>query len=314
MISISTYSIQRLIVFIIVIILISTPSICLSKEKTGVIVKDENTYIEVQKRLSQLGYNVGEIDGIWGERTKKALVSFQLNSGVNPNGLLGGATMRKLFTDDYSPSPNTNEGEFNKEESKNMDSMNKLYPFVITALTCTLLLMFVIIHVLFKSISNVKNNLETVKNTNLLNKKMIEKKLTLRINEIFSKELDAKILEEFNSISIPYIKKSMGKEIPDSIDKRVREEFESNYKHSLNKVIDEMVSAVVSPDLIRIMLYARVNEVCKDSDVSNFLKNEFVKKVASELESSLKASLKVSYPRDGYRTMETPSVSSSPIG
>lgn len=51
---------------------------------------------DVQQALSELGYDVGVVDGKWGKRTERALQAFQSSSGLPPTGILDPATARRL--------------------------------------------------------------------------------------------------------------------------------------------------------------------------------------------------------------------------
>ena len=51
---------------------------------------------DVQQALAERGYDVGGIDGRWGERTERALQFFQSANGLPPTGILDAATIRKL--------------------------------------------------------------------------------------------------------------------------------------------------------------------------------------------------------------------------
>ena len=48
--------------------------------------------LNVQKRLSELGFYSGEIDGINGSRTKIAIINFQTRAGLTPDGIIGPKT------------------------------------------------------------------------------------------------------------------------------------------------------------------------------------------------------------------------------
>ena len=68
------------------------------------------TTLEVQKILARLGYKPGPIDGIWGRRTAAAVRSFQIASGLDPDGVVGPLTTAALVaaTDlDVSDEPMT---------------------------------------------------------------------------------------------------------------------------------------------------------------------------------------------------------------
>ncbi len=51
---------------------------------------------ELQLRLSQLGFDTGRVDGILGENTAKALMDFQQNAGLVPDGICGPSTIKTL--------------------------------------------------------------------------------------------------------------------------------------------------------------------------------------------------------------------------
>lgn len=52
---------------------------------------------EVQRQLSELGYVVGPIDGIFGVRTEAAVIRFQRDRGLVPDGIVGPLTYNALF-------------------------------------------------------------------------------------------------------------------------------------------------------------------------------------------------------------------------
>jgi hypothetical protein len=60
--------------------------------------KTETTTI--QARLKELGYNVGKIDGKWGDLTSGALSSFQRREGLTVTGLINDETREVLFDSD----------------------------------------------------------------------------------------------------------------------------------------------------------------------------------------------------------------------
>lgn len=45
-----------------------------------------NLVKKVQKALKAKGYDPGPIDGAWGSKTKRALMEFQRDNGLEPNG------------------------------------------------------------------------------------------------------------------------------------------------------------------------------------------------------------------------------------
>lgn len=51
---------------------------------------------ELQSRLARLGFDCGRVDGIFGPNTSRALVELQTNSGLEPDGVCGTATVAAL--------------------------------------------------------------------------------------------------------------------------------------------------------------------------------------------------------------------------
>ena len=54
---------------------------------------------EMQKRLYELGYYQGEIDGQFGPGTKAAVIEFQKNNGLDADGLAGTETLNALYSE-----------------------------------------------------------------------------------------------------------------------------------------------------------------------------------------------------------------------
>ena len=50
----------------------------------------------IQERLEDLGYEVGEADGVFGEETRQAIVQFQLSRGFDADGVVGAGTFYAL--------------------------------------------------------------------------------------------------------------------------------------------------------------------------------------------------------------------------
>lgn len=51
----------------------------------------------VQNRLNSLGFNCGAADGIFGNNTKNAVISFQRSRGLDADGIVGPTTWEYLF-------------------------------------------------------------------------------------------------------------------------------------------------------------------------------------------------------------------------
>jgi hypothetical protein len=49
-----------------------------------------------QRRLSLLGYELGGVDGTFGEKTDRAALNFQADQGLEPDGVVGNHTQGKL--------------------------------------------------------------------------------------------------------------------------------------------------------------------------------------------------------------------------
>lgn len=62
----------------------------LSKGSKGSEVKD------LQKRLTQIGYQVGKVDGIYGKATAAAVTRFQKSRGMKADGIAGEKTIKEL--------------------------------------------------------------------------------------------------------------------------------------------------------------------------------------------------------------------------
>lgn len=59
---------------------------------------------DVQNRLKELGYNPGPVDGIFGRMTEEAVIRFQRDRGLTPDGVVGPITYNALFQP--GPQPN----------------------------------------------------------------------------------------------------------------------------------------------------------------------------------------------------------------
>jgi len=48
----------------------------------------------IQSLLNRIGYNAGPVDGIFGPQTQAAVIAFQRDNGLVPDGIVGPATWR----------------------------------------------------------------------------------------------------------------------------------------------------------------------------------------------------------------------------
>jgi putative chitinase len=58
-----------------------------------------------QKRLAELGYHVGAVDGILGSHTRAAILAFQMENGLKPDGRIGPLTRAALNKPDAKAMP-----------------------------------------------------------------------------------------------------------------------------------------------------------------------------------------------------------------
>ncbi len=61
--------------------------------------------LEMQRRLTGLGLDPGPLDGAWGPRTRAALVRFQREGGLEPDGVPGPRSIAALRSDDDAETP-----------------------------------------------------------------------------------------------------------------------------------------------------------------------------------------------------------------
>ena len=66
-----------------------------------------NEVKNIQKKLKELGYYKGEVDGIYGSKTKSAVISFQKNCGLTADGICGKTTLLYLGLGNSSSSGGT---------------------------------------------------------------------------------------------------------------------------------------------------------------------------------------------------------------
>lgn len=68
---------------------------------------------QIQTKLSELGYYSGKIDGIFGSGTKQAVINFQKDYGLNPDGIAGSKTLSALGISTGSSNGTFTDSEFN---------------------------------------------------------------------------------------------------------------------------------------------------------------------------------------------------------
>ncbi len=72
------------------------------------------TVYQTQKILKQLEYDPGPLDGIWGGKTREAIVHFQNDQGLKPTGQLDEETQSKLIVLIESKSTDVDKGNLIK--------------------------------------------------------------------------------------------------------------------------------------------------------------------------------------------------------
>lgn len=55
------------------------------------------TILEIQKRLAELGFPPGPIDGVMGTKTEAAIIAFKRSVGLLPRAYVGPVTLQKLY-------------------------------------------------------------------------------------------------------------------------------------------------------------------------------------------------------------------------
>ena len=64
---------------------------------------DGEEVLAIQKRLVELHYTVGTLDGEFGPATEKAIKAFQASQGLEVDGVVGSATYKALMNKDMPP-------------------------------------------------------------------------------------------------------------------------------------------------------------------------------------------------------------------
>ena len=67
---------------------------------------------EVQSKLTELGFDLGPIDGIYGQKTRKAVSAFQESNGLQVDGVAGPISLKKLGVDVKPVAPEQERANF----------------------------------------------------------------------------------------------------------------------------------------------------------------------------------------------------------
>lgn len=72
----------------------------------------------IQQRLSDLHYAIGKVDGAYGSRTRAAVLAFQIENGLAPDGVIGPTTRQALNSEAAKPMPLGDRAKVTKEDLK----------------------------------------------------------------------------------------------------------------------------------------------------------------------------------------------------
>ncbi len=93
---------QSFITFVLVLTMVLSLSVSAQAEiaeyKTAGSGSTGQTVRNLQKRLNDLGYNAGDVDGVFAQGTKKAVEAFQEMNGLEISGVADPETQEKLFS------------------------------------------------------------------------------------------------------------------------------------------------------------------------------------------------------------------------
>lgn len=81
----------------------SAPAVSMKKQPVNNASAYSDEFLKIQKRLTELGYDCGTLDGIKGPITKNAVIKFQKDNGLVTDGIVGLKTKAKLFNNSTSP-------------------------------------------------------------------------------------------------------------------------------------------------------------------------------------------------------------------
>lgn len=100
-ISLSVVIIRSICLFIAALLLCGLTVYAITMEENAVEVLSKegsrgDEVRQIQQRLRNWGYYSGNVDGIYGPQTKKAVTYFQQKNGLTPDGIAGPATLKAM--------------------------------------------------------------------------------------------------------------------------------------------------------------------------------------------------------------------------
>ncbi len=71
--------------------------------------------IRLQQALNSKGHSVGSADGVYGQKTKNAVISFQKSNGLKVDGIAGNQTQSKLYAQPVSRGSITRDSQYSTD-------------------------------------------------------------------------------------------------------------------------------------------------------------------------------------------------------
>lgn len=92
-------SMKKIAALLMALVLCILCGSALAKTYPTLTVGDKGTQVRtLQTALNKLGYDVGTVDGKFGEGTRKAVIAFQRDNGLKQDGKAGNATQTLLYS------------------------------------------------------------------------------------------------------------------------------------------------------------------------------------------------------------------------
>lgn len=86
---------------------------------------DQNTVRQVQQQLQQQGYEVGQVDGIWGQKSRQALMNFQRDQNMQATGRPDQQTMAALGVESDSQQAQTPSESQQQDQQRSQDQQHE---------------------------------------------------------------------------------------------------------------------------------------------------------------------------------------------
>ncbi len=111
---------KKILVGLLAMVMIATTlmSGALAAEQTTLQMDDRGSEVKaLQKNLKRLGYKPGSADGVFGEQTQTAVIAFQQDHGLYPDGVAGPKTLAKITKELANEATSTSKKEENTTPS-----------------------------------------------------------------------------------------------------------------------------------------------------------------------------------------------------